>query len=110
MNSEEKTKVEAGSELSARLGRARDLLNRAIDPWTEIEKGNQPRCRERSNSKDGTPCGAPATRIAAGGLHGILVCEKCANLYYAHSSIQEANKEHWAMVHNLIERALDELA
>ncbi len=93
--------------MSAGVDLARELLNRASDPWTEIENGNHPLCRERSNSEDGwTPCGAPATRIAA----GILVCENCARLYSASSSISEAKKEHWAIVHNLIERALDALS
>ena len=93
----------ATSELSAQLGPARDLLNRALDPWTEIENGRVPLCRERSS---GYLCNRPASRIAS----GVIVCEKCAKMYSESISIVESKKEHWAIVHNLIGRALDELA
>jgi len=94
---------EAASGLKLRLGPACDLLNRALDPWTEIENGRVPICRERSS---GYLCNRPASRIA----FGVIVCEKCAKLYSESISIVESKKEHWAIVHNLIERALDELA
>lgn len=90
------------------IKKARKLLYKALDPWTEIKDGEMPTCRERNN--DYKLCGKPATRIAGGSTEGVVVCEKCANTYYAHSTlISDTNKDHWVMVHNLIERALDEL-